>query len=171
MGSESPFGDLVHFFASYLYFYPIAVGTHDREMQSFVSIGFGAAHPVAGAFGVQFVDVGDDRVNGPALFFLVGFVGAFENDTNRIEVVDFLERYVFRLHLVPNGIDGFYPGFHLEFEPHFFELRDNRLGEVVVDLLARFFALGDFLLDLVVSLGVFVFEGEVFQLGLYGEQS
>ena len=74
---------------------------------------------------------------------------------------------MFRLHLVPNGIDGFYPGFHLEFEPHFFELRDNRLGEVVVNLLARFFGLG----DLVVSLGVFVFEGEVFQLGLYGEQS
>jgi len=38
-------------------------------------------------------------------------------------------------------------------------------------LLARFFGLGDFLLDLVVGLGVFVFEGEVFQLGLYGEQS
>ena len=47
----------------------------------------------------------------------------------------------------------------------------DEFGEVVVDLLARFFGLGDFLLDLVVGFGVFVFEGEVFQLGLYGEQS
>ena len=113
-------------------------------------------------YGYEYVEAGIQ------LFF---HVTGLEDDTYGKQVVNFLERHMLCLHLVPNGIDGFYSGFHLEFEPHFFELRDNRLGEVVVDLLARFFGLGDFLLDLVVGFGVFVFEGEVFQLGLYGEQS
>ena len=62
-------------------------------------------------------------------------------------------------------------GFHFEFEAQFFEFGNDGFGEVVVDLLARLFGFGYFLFDLVVCVGMFVFECEVFQFGFDGKET
>ena len=84
MSRKSPFGDFVHFSAAYLYLRPVSVGAHDGYVQSPVTIGFGVAHPVAGAFGVNFINIGDHRVNVKAFGFFVFLLLGVEYDTHRI---------------------------------------------------------------------------------------
>ena len=84
MSRKSPFGDFVHFSAAYLYLRPVSVGAHDGYVQSPVTIGFGVAYPVAGAFGVNFINIGDHRVNVKAFGLFVFLLLGVEYDTHRI---------------------------------------------------------------------------------------
>ena len=105
MSREAAFCYVVHLAAANLYFHPVAVCSHHREVEGTVSVGFRSAYPVACACGVELVDVGYCRVDVPAGRFLIGFFVAFEYDSYGIQVVDFFEGYVFCLHLVPDGVD------------------------------------------------------------------
>ena len=132
MSSEALLGDFVHAARAYLHLDPVAVGSHDCQMESLITVGLGDGYPVARAVGVKLVEVGDGRIYRPTDAFLLRRVIAVKNDAHCIEVVDLVERHMFGLHLVPDGIDRFETRLGVIFETHFVKTALDRLGEVAV---------------------------------------
>ncbi|MPM72751.1 hypothetical protein SDC9_119727 [bioreactor metagenome] len=51
-------GYIIHSFATYLHFNPLAVVSHQRNMKGLIAIGFGVAYPIAQSVGMRFVYLG-----------------------------------------------------------------------------------------------------------------
>lgn len=93
-------------------------------------------------------------------------VAWFEDDADSEQVINLLERDVFGLHLVPDGVDRFHTCQNPVFQPHLIQLGADRSCEVV----EYFVAFGGGGVQLLLSrhiLGVFIFEAEVFKLCFY----
>ena len=136
-----------------------------------VAVGLGGAYPVAGAVGVQAVEVGDLAVDVPAYAFLVGLVGALKDDARGIEVVDLAEGDVLGLHLLPYRVAVFDPGLELILEAHLVETLANGRGKAGKHLLVVGRRFLDLLVDGLVGLGVLILEAQVLELGLDGKQA
>ena len=93
---------LVHAARAYLHLDPIAVGAHHRKMQGLIAIGLGHGNPVAGAVGMQFVNICYRGIYAPAYLLFLRLVITVKHDSHRIEVVHFLEGYMLGLHLLPD---------------------------------------------------------------------
>ena len=146
---------------------PLPVVAHQGDVQGLVAVGFGMADPVAQAVGVGLVYLGDGDIDVEAVVQLLFHIARFEDDAYGKQVIDFLERYMLGLHLVPDGIDGFYPGEDTVFQAHLIQLgtyRGSEVFEYLVTLNGGGFQL---LFYFAVFFGVFVFETQVLKLGLY----
>ena len=113
MSGETLFGDVVHAAAADLDFHPLAVRTHHGQVQGLIAVSLRSADPIADAVGADTVNIGDGGVDIPALVLLVHTRKRVEDNTHGVNVVDILEGDFLRLHLVPDGIDGFDAGLHL----------------------------------------------------------
>ena len=87
---------------------------------------------------MRFVYFGYGYVYVEAVIQLFLHVTGLEDDTYGKQVVDFLERHMLCLHLVPNGIDGFDAGKDTVFQSHFIQLGTYRSGELFENLVAFF---------------------------------
>ena len=111
----------------------ISFRSHCREVESPVAIGLGDAGPVAQSVGMDAMAVGEKRIDLPAADFLLRIVVVLENDPDGINVVDFLKRHVFCLHLVENGVCALHPCLDFIFESRFVELFANGLDKFLHD--------------------------------------
>ena len=102
--SKSSFGHIVHAIGADLHFDPLALVRHEGVVQRLITVGFRRGQPVAEARGVGFVDLGERGVDLIAFGHFVLSVFRSENDANRQNVEDFLERNVFSLHFLPNAV-------------------------------------------------------------------
>ena len=129
------------------------------------------AYPVANPVGTQFVDIGDGRIDVPALFFLVHAGIGLKDDPYRKEIVHLTEIDPLGLHLLPDGIERFHPGTHLILDVHLVERLDHRFGEAPVDLVPLAGSLLHLLREFGVDFRMFILETELFQFGLDGKES
>ena len=167
MCGESLFGNVVHTFTANLDFDPLPVIAHEGDVQGLIAVGFRVAHPVAQAVGMRFVYFGYGYVYIEAVIQLFFHVTGLEDDTYGKQVVDFLERHMLCLHLVPNGIDGFDAGKDTVFQSHFIQLGTYRSGELFENLVAFYGCRFKFLFYLAVFFRMLVTEAQVFQFRLY----
>lgn len=120
--------------------------------------------------GVGPVHVGDDGIDVPAVGRLF-LHWAVENDPYGKEVVDAFDVDVLFPYLVQNRRDGLGATLYLKFQPGFEQL-DLDWGDELFDIfVAGLFGLVQFVGNAVVLFALGVFEGEVFELGLYAIQS
>ena len=75
------------------------------------------------------------------------------------------------LHLVPDGVGRLYTTDDVIFQPHCVQLLANRLCELVIKNIAFVLCLLDFLLYACILLGIFIFEAEILQFGLYAAKA
>ena len=136
MSCIAKLSDFVHFPRPYLHLYPFPFRSHCREVESPVAIGLGDAGPVAQSVGMDAMAVGEKRIDLPAADFLLRIVVVLENDPDGINVVDFLKRHVFCLHLVENGVCALHPCLDFIFESRFVELFANGLDKFLHDFFA-----------------------------------
>ena len=67
VGGQAVLGDFVHARGAYLNLDPFVLGAEHGDVQAFVSVALGDTEPVAQAFGVGLIAVGDEAVRLPAL--------------------------------------------------------------------------------------------------------
>jgi len=166
VGGKALFGNVVHAFASDLHFYPLALVAHQGDVKRLIAVGLRVVHPVAQAVGMWLVNLRDSHIDAET-FVRLGFqIGRVEDDAYGQDVVDFLERDVLGLHLVPDGVGRLDTGQDAVSDAHlvqFFADGCRELAEEFFAFLLRFFQQ---VLDLGIFFGVLVLEAEVFQLGL-----
>ena len=171
VGGKSALGGVVHLAAPDLYFHPVAVGSHDGDMQGAVLVHLGGRQPVAHAVGVLGIDLGHLVVDIPADAFLGTLIVTLKDDARGIQVVHFLKGDVLLLHLVPNRVAGLHARVELIDQSHVIQtLSDggSKSGkQVVTALLAGVNQAADAL----VLGGMVVFEAEVLKFGLDGIQT
>ena len=113
MGGKTFLGNLVHTATADLYFHPLSVGSHHGQVQRLITVCFRTAHPVADAVGTDTVNIGNSRVDVPALVFLIHSRQRVEDNADSVYIVDILKADAFTVHLVPDGIGGLNTGAHL----------------------------------------------------------
>ena len=59
VGGKSALGDIVHSAGADLNFHPVAVMTHNGQMQSLIAIGLGDGNPVACAVRMELINISD----------------------------------------------------------------------------------------------------------------
>ena len=91
---------------------------HQGYVQSLVAVGFGVVEPVAQTVGMAFIDAADGHIDVETFvdFFATHF--GFEDNSDGENIIDFFERYVLVLHLIPYRIRTFYARFNRVFQPH-----------------------------------------------------
>lgn len=171
MGGKALFGYLVHAARANLHLYPVAVGAHKGDVERLVAVGFGICNPVAGAVGMRAVEVGEGRIELETHLLFGHPFRRVENYAHGVEIVDLLEGNMLGVHLAPYRVDRFEARLGLVLQPHSVEALENRRGEVVVDHLAAGLALGNEAGDALIFPGVLIFEAQILQLGLYGEET
>ena len=95
---------LIHAVAADLHFYPSTLLTHQGDMECLVTISLRMVEPVAQTVGMTLVYLADGYVDVEAFVHFIFSYLRSENDANGENVIDFVERHVLVLHLVPNGI-------------------------------------------------------------------
>ena len=157
---------VVHLARANLHLNPAPALAHQRGVQGLIAVGFGIGEPVAETVGVGLIGARTDAVDAEAVvlfLFRVARHQRVEDNPHRQQVVDLIEGHVLVLHLHPHAVGAF----------------DARLDVIVVALLVQLLAnrddellVGGFQLgayglnlfaDLLVDLGLFVLEAEVFQ--------
>src|SRR5690554_7865794 len=118
------------------------------------------AHPVAYSIGTKLIDIGDGRIDVPALFLLIHPGIDPENNTYGKKIIHLTELNTFCLHLVPDGIDRLYARTHLILDIHLIERPDNRHGKMFVNLISLRGGLFNFVGEISKYLRMFIFETE-----------
>ena len=166
MGSQTSLGYFVHTLGADLYFNPLAFRPHHRDVQTFVSVGFGHTEPVAKSFGIGAIHIGDDAEDLPAILLFL-FQRTVENDADGKEVVDALKLALLFLHFLPNGVDAFCASLHVELQSCRLQISFYGFDETGNVGIARSTGLTKFLLDHVENVGLQIFQTEVFQFAFY----
>ena len=166
--SQTLLGKFVHASGADLYLHPVAVLTHDGDMQRFVAVGFRCGYPVAYSFGVRTIDLRDGRVDHPALVFLAEVRVRREYDTHGKQVIHLVETDVLRVHLTPDGVGRLDTCREVELIAERLEFLAYRLCKPLEVLHTRHVVGCYTLLQLGVGVRVFVFECEVLQFALDG---
>ena len=169
MCGQSSFCDFVHSVGPNLYLHPLSVGSHDGYMKSFVSVCLWRRDPVAYSFGVRAIDFGNGGINHPALVLLRQPFMRCENDSDRHEIVNIFERDSLVLHFFVDRVDGLDSGFHGKLISHSCEFVLDRLRKVFKDLELVVLDGRQFVLYLLVGIGMLVLKAEVFEFGFNGE--
>ena len=167
VGGKPLFGNVVHAFAADLDFNPLSVVAHEGNVQGLVTVGFRMAHPVTQAVGMRFVYFGYGYVDVEAVVQFFLHVARLEDDAYGKQVIDFLERHMLGLHLVPDGVNGFDAGKDAVFQSHFVQLGAYRGGELFEYFVALYGCRCKFFFYFAVFFRMFVPETQVFQFRLY----
>ena len=128
-------------------------------------------HPVAQAVWMRLVYLRDSYIDAETF---VGFhfkVSRIEDDAYGQDVVDFFERDVFGLHLVPNGIRRLDTCQDAILDAHLVQLGADRGSKLTEQFFAFVLGILQQCLDVCIFFRMFVLEAEVFQLSLYLVQS
>ena len=129
------------------------------------------AHPIANAIRMRLVYLRDSYIDIETVVHLFIKGNGLEDDTYRQDVINLIERNVFRLHLVPNGIYRLDTSHDSVFQPHLIKLLAYRGGK----LCKHFITFGSCFLKFNLYVPVFfrmlVFEAKVLQLSLDFVQS
>ena len=166
MGCESLLGHLVHAVGAYLDLNPVSLLRHERDVQGLVAVGLGVVEPVAQPVGVALVDFRDGDVDVEALVDLLLARTRGEDDAHGEDVVDLLERDVLVLHLVPDGVGGFYTLLDGVLDSHLLQLDLDGHDELVEQFVALGLGRSQLRLDVGKLLGMLEAEAEVLELGL-----
>ena len=140
MCGKSLFSDIVHAFASDLYFNPLSFVTHQCYMKGLITIGFRMIYPITQSVGVWLVYLGNSYIDAETF---VGFhfkVGWVEDDTYGQDVVYFFERNMFGLHLVPNGIRRLDTSQDAVFDTHLVQFLTDRSCKLTEEFFAFVFS-------------------------------
>ncbi len=105
MCGESPFGNFIHPPGTNLNLHPFAIGSHHSGMEGLVSIGLGSRYPVADPLRFGCIDICDNGIDVPALRLFGNILLGLKNDPDGKKVINFFERDIFLVHLLPDGID------------------------------------------------------------------
>ena len=128
-------------------------------------------HPVAQSVGVRLVYLAYCHVYLEALVdFLRTHLRRIYN-AHRQDVVYLLEGDVLVLHLVPDGVGAFHACLQFVLYAHAVESLAYGSGELCEERIALCLCVGEFVLDIVVLVGMLIFERKVFKFGLYLVQS
>ena len=165
MCRESVFGDVIHAFGAYLHFHPLLFGTEHGDVEAFVAVAFGHREPVAHAFWIALIHVGDDAEHLPALGFL-SLGGRLEDDADGEEVIDAIDADVLLLHLLPDGVDALGASLHVIVQACGLELLVEGAEEPFYVGVAAALCLVEFLFYVVVGVVLEVLQAQVFQLAL-----
>ena len=100
-------------------------------MQGLITVAFGRADPIPESLSVGAIMVGHHAVDIPTevLLHLNGI--RLHDDANRKKIIDFLERDLLGLHLVPDGIDRFRAALEFIRDAGFVQIFDDGLGELI----------------------------------------
>ena len=156
---------------AYLHFYPFALLRHQSYVQSLIAVGFRMVHPVAQSVGVRLVYLADSYVNLEALVDFLRTHLRRIDDAHRKDVVYFFEGDMLVLHLVPDGVGAFHACLQFVLYAHAVESLAYGSGELCEERIALCLCVGEFVLDIVVLVGMLIFERKVFKFGLYLVQS
>ena len=134
-------------------------------MQAFVAVALGRADPITQAVRAGLVVIGNERIHAPTVG-LLQFVFGFHDDADSEHIVHFFEGHVLLQHLVVDAVDAFGPPFDLVGETFLVQTFLDGQCEAADEAFAHGFTLLQFRFDLVVDLGLLVFEREILQLVL-----
>ena len=166
VGGDASLGHLVHPLCAYLHLHPFLLRSQHGDVQTLVAIRFWHAEPVAHTLGVRGVHIGDDGERLPALLFLLLRLTVYDDAYGK-EVVHALELAFLLLHLLPDGVYALRAPLHVELQSGLFQLlfyRPNKLADIGIAHLLRGVQL---LLDVIVGIGLQVFQRQVFQFALH----
>ena len=153
---KTTFGNVVHTFGTYLYFYPFTFRPHNGSMQRLVSVTLWHTQPIAKAFRIWHVHVRHDGIYLPT-FLLLLFIFRIENDADGKQIVHPFERAFLLLHLLIDGVDGFGTSLHVEFQAGIFQLLLDRLDKGSNVSVTRSLGFIQFFLDVVIDFGFCIF--------------
>ena len=171
MSGKSALGDVVHLAAADLHFDPVAVGSHDGDVEGTIFVHLGRGEPVTHAVGMLSIDLGDLVVDVPADAFLGALVVALKDDACGVKVIHLLKGDVLVLHLVPYRVARLDAREELVLEPHVVESLPNGCREAGEEFVAALLAGGNLVFDALVFGGMVVLEAQVLQFGLDGIQT
>ena len=134
-------------------------------MQTLVAVLLGHAEPVTQALGVGTEDIGDHRIDHPAVRFLPLRLGV-EDDTDGKEVVDAIDVAMLGLHLMVDGVDRLGAALDGEPESGLFQLLLQRGDESGYVLLALGFLRVERVRDIFIGIVIQKLERQVFHLSL-----
>ena len=126
VSGKSLFGDVVHTFASYLYFNPLSLVAHQCDVQCLIAVGFRVTYPVAQTVGMWFVNFRDSYIDIEAIIQFLFLISWSKDDTYGKNIINLFERDMLGLHLVPDGIRRFYTCQDTIRNTHFIQLCTDR---------------------------------------------
>ena len=163
VGCHAAFGYLVHALRPDLHLHPFLLGSQHGDVQALVAVGFRHRQPVAHALGVRGVHVGDECERLPARHLLL-LARTVDDDADGEEVVDAFEGALLLLHLLPDAVYGLCTAFHVEVQSGLGQFLFHRSYKPLYIRVACRLRGVQFLLDVVVGLGLQVLQRQVFQL-------
>ena len=97
-------------------------------MKRLIAVLFGDGKPITQTFGVRREDIGNERINLPAIGFL--FLGrGVKDDADGKQVVYLIHIAMLRLHLMIDGVNGFRTTFDRELETFLLQFLFQRTDE------------------------------------------
>ena len=164
MGCYTLLRHLVHTFGTDLHFYPSFLGSQDRGMKRLVSVLLRDRQPIAQTFGVRREDISDERIDLPAVGFLL-LRRRVQDDTNSKEVVNFIHVAMLSLHLMVDRVNRFRTPFDGKDKPFFFQFLFKRRDERSDIRLAFGFLGVQRVRDILVGVIIEKLQRKVFHLG------
>ena len=171
MGRKASLGNILHALRTNLHLDPHTIGTHHRRMQRLVAIGLRHRDPIAQTIRFGGINIGNGRVDLPALGLLRGEWQLLEDNANGKQVVNLLERNLLALHLAPNRIDTLDAARNLIFDIIAIQGLDDWCIERVDKLLTFGLCFVEFLFDLGILLRKAILHAEILQLGFDGVEA
>ena len=114
MGGKSVFCYSVHTFCTYLYFHPFVLRSENCDVQTFVTIAFGHAQPIAQSFWIRLIHIGNNTINLPTFLFFL-FCRTVYNNPNGKQIIHAFEATALAFHFLPYGMNAFCAPFDMEF--------------------------------------------------------
>ncbi|MNE25237.1 hypothetical protein D3C80_1185600 [compost metagenome] len=157
------FRNFIHPLGADLYFYPSARRPHYCCVQGLIAITFRYGNPVSQTLRAGTIEIGDDGVNPPAIFFFL-LSRRIENDANGEKVKHLFECNILILHLVPDGMHGFRTAINFKLEIMIIQFLLYRFDEFTDILGAVIFCFAQLAYNVNIYIRLGVFQTEVFQL-------
>ncbi len=165
VGRNASLGHGIHTFGADLYLDPTPLASRNGGVQRLVTVRFGNGDPVAHAVGIGSVAVAHDRIYGPAEL-LLRLALAVDDDAQREDVVNPLERNVLLAHLVPNRVDRLGAALYVVADALTVDLVGDRLQETGYEGPAFALGLLQTAVDIFVIARLQPLEGQILQFAL-----
>ena len=171
VSGKTLFCDVIHVGRAYLHLYPLALLTHQRHMESLITVGLRVRQPVAQTLRMRFVHAADGNIYAEAVIeFIFAGLGLID-DADGKNVVYLIKGNILFLHLVPDGERTLYAGLDFVFDAHLVELLADGSRKLLEECLALCIGMFEVFLYFGIFLRILIMKGKVFKFGLYGVKS